>query len=200
MGKNPDPSWEELELIFKGFSENQDEQTIREEIQESMSVPKSKRFICQRKLHFDVARKVLQVAITREIDPVIIEQRKHHFAQLADITKNLLENGVDTIKIACHDLIESEYQIAQKDGALSEIDKEGISNELERNLYNLCLDQGSWDFENLFLPHFSEEYTGLKGKYWEQVLEENPYEIAASLRILARRATFGGICPICKDW
>ncbi|MDP6631890.1 MAG: hypothetical protein QGI51_00095 [Dehalococcoidales bacterium] len=41
MDKNPDPSWEELELIFKGFSENQDEQTIREEIQESMSVPRS---------------------------------------------------------------------------------------------------------------------------------------------------------------
>ncbi|MFC2021317.1 hypothetical protein ACFLU1_06020, partial [Chloroflexota bacterium] len=190
----------ELELIFKGFSENQDEQTIREEIQENMSVPRSKRFIRQRKLHYDVAKKVLQLAIERKVDPIVVEQRKSHYAHLTDIAKNLLQNRVDSIEPANHELIKSEYQIAAEDGALLEIDKEGILFELERNLDNLYSKLSSWDFENSFIAHLAEEYPELKEKEWEDAVEENPYGIIALLRILARRGTFAGVCPICKDW
>ncbi|MFC2005599.1 hypothetical protein ACFLVG_01390 [Chloroflexota bacterium] len=200
MGKNPDPSWEELELIFRGFSENQDGQTILEEIQENMSIPRNKRFIRQRKLHYDVAKKVLHTAIEREVDPIIVEQRKRHYTQIADIAKKLLENEVDTIEPASHELIKSDYQIMGEDATLFEIDKVGIISELERNLFNLCTEHSGWDFENLFLPHFAEDYPELKEKAWEQVIKDNPYDIVASLRVAIRRATFKGVCSICKDW
>lgn len=206
MGRNPDPSWEELELIFKGFAEGLDEESIRENIQETRSVPRSKRFIRQRRLHWDVAKNLLQPEPTIQIDPLILENMGKHYAHLAEIAESILLGRLGDVEVIYdpEDIECSNPIYALIDQQASDV-REGLTKtELATRLresLNLACDQfGDWDVMDCFQPHLKAENSEVEGSGIKVAISEKPLVLIETLRLLCSRRMFKGSCPVCEDW
>ena len=198
MGKNPDPSWEELELIFNGFINGLDESSILEEIQGKMSVTRSRRFLRQRRLHFDVARKVFRVRIEKEINPVQVEAQKRHFQVLANIARDLIPEGLEDLRLRNTETGKQELYVSQKGEPLYGVDVGAMTDEMEKHFKEVCEKYGDFMFFNVFLTHITAELPEITPENWHNALREKPYELIDHLRVLAKRGIFKGKCPICE--
>ena len=57
----------------------------------------------------------------------------------------------------------------------------------------------AWDWDCL-LSHLQAECPEVEAKGFEQAVRETPYEVIDALRLMARRKTLKGTCPVCEEW
>ena len=50
------------------------------------------------------------------------------------------------------------------------------------------------------ISHIEAEYPEIESDNLSTIMRDNPFELIEILGILARRKTFKGTCPVCKDW
>ena len=208
VGKKAEPTIEELEFIHKCFLKLSD-QEILEEMQDTEFPLRSLGFIKRRRREFNAAKKVLQIQLEREIDPIIVKRKDEHFAELASIAKLLLANDLDTIARSSNsskqkEPRQAEYIVTSRSNFDDDykLTKEQISVQLQQNLKFVIHEYTRWFLNICFLPHLEAELPEeieLEG-FWVGVIEEKPYELINSLRVLAARKIFKGTCPVCKDW
>ncbi|MFC1989977.1 hypothetical protein ACFLVW_05400 [Chloroflexota bacterium] len=198
MGNNPDPSWEELELIFNGFINELDESRILEKIKEKISLPRSRNFLRQRRLHFDVARKVFQVRIEKEVNPIAVEGQKRHFQMLANIASDLIPEGFEDLCCRNTEIGELELYVSRKGEPFCSVDESVMTEQMEKHFAEVCEKYGDFMFFNVFLTHLTAEYPEINPENWDDAIREKPYELIDHLRVLAKRGIFKGKCPICE--
>lgn len=206
MGKNPDPSSEDLELIFKGFAEGKDDKAIIEDIEDNLTTPRNSRFVRQRRLHWEDAKKILEAKLKHDIDPLILEQKREHFRKFTDTAQILLSNGINHaariylpedkehkdphyVVLSYHPEIAIEEDLGMR----------GLCERLTANL-GLCYDKhGQTQVNEHFLPHWNAQ-TKVEYQSLEEIIEKAPMEFIENLKVFASRGVYEGKCPVCKDW
>jgi hypothetical protein len=191
MGKHRDPDSEELELIFKGFAEGKDDDAVLDDIEEYLTVPRKKRFIKQRRLHYEVAKRVLGDYLRHKVDPVTAEARTKHFARLNEITRYLLTQRFEGENEEPVEILVMENPSATAEDMIYVFDYN-----LEQAIYEF----GVFTLDNCFWPHIMAEFPELHLEQFETLLKDNSLKVIDTLKVLALRGTFKGTCPICKDW
>ena len=196
MGKQPGPSSEELEFIFRCFLRNLPTREVLEEMEDTEFPHRNPRFINERRRHFDVVRKVLEGEIQTNVAPIITNQRREHFGQLTEIAKMLIvglehiepwEDGKDAIYVGPRELD-------------AVIPIEELSTVLDKNLNAACVRFSEYDVYHCFASHLEEEHTEIKSKGFKEYLAWYPLKSIQMLSLLIRRGTFKGTCPVCQDW
>jgi len=140
-----------------------------------------------------------------QIDPAIVKHREDHFADLANIAKGLLTNGLSNVSLPGWTTNRSshvKYLILNlnSDSGYDEITKEQLESQLNNNMAAILKDK-DWFFRYCFTPHLKSELPEeLKAESFFKIIEEQPYQLIESLRILAERKTFSGTCPVCEGW
>ena len=78
--------------------------------------------------------------------------------------------------------------------------KEQLSDELVNNI-EFIIDDSEWFFFYCFFPHLLSELPDeMKNENWLPIVEEYPFQLIETLRLLAARKTFKGTCPVCEGW
>jgi len=189
MGRHPDPTCEELEFIFERLKTLSDKEVL-EDMQDVTFPLRSPRFIKQRRLHYDVARKVLRAEVEKEIDPIIVERRKEHYDELANAARYI----VHRVSGARGTPESDDFYL---DGIV--VRKWELSGELTNNIGNLGEIEGGLLFDS-FQSHLCAEYPEIQSQGISVFADENPYRLIEMLRILTKRKTFQGTCPVCESW
>lgn len=212
MSRNPKPTAEELKFVYQMILNGYDDSDILAEYarlyddgQLMFPYRTDRRFIRQCRKELDAASAVLQEHLNKQVDPTMVKHREEHFAELADISKFLLANGLESVSCPGWSanrsrqvkyLLPNANAVAQYD----EITKEQLASRLNSNIADITKDK-DWFFRHCFVPHLKSELPEeLSTKLFFKVVEEQPYELIEILRMLAARRTFKGTCPVCKDW
>jgi excisionase family DNA binding protein len=145
---------------------------------------------------------ILQKRTHKEVSPVIAKRMEQHFDHLADITKALLSGNLDNVTVKSTktgDQFDIFEYILWEGGAGQSITRKQLSDMLERNIESLSEQpDGAYDL-TCFISHLAAEYPDVISKGLDSTVEENPYELIDILRLLVKRKTFKGTCPVCKD-
>jgi len=162
-----------------------------------------KRFVRECRKELEVAAEVLKEHVKKQVDPIIIQRRKDHFDHLADIAQGLLSGNLDNVTAKSTKAGDQfdifEYTIWEG-GARQGITRKQLSDMMDRNV-ELYYEQPNDTYDlDYFLHHLIAEYPEVESKGFNNFAKENPYELVDILRLLARRKTFKGTCPVCKDW
>ena len=143
--------------------------------------------------------------VSLQVDSVGVKQRAEHFAELGIIAKSLLTNGLDNVSSPSWTTNRSRqvtYLLPSETAAsgYDEITKEQLTSHLNSNMAAI-LKEKDWFFRHCFIPHLKSELSEeLSTKPFFTVVEEKPYELIETLRVLAARGIFKGTCPVCEDW
>ena len=136
-----------------------------------------------------------------ELEWLLMESMKEHFEHLTDVARTLLANGLDTVepKRSKGDEFEpAEYIVWDGYFEKATVNQDQLSDMLDDNI-PLAASKHGLDFD-CFLSHLEVEYSDIESKGLWKVIRENPYELIETLRVLARRKTFKGTCPVCENW
>ena len=197
MSKNPKPTAEELRYVYRMIAKGYDDNTILndyckefEAVRLKFPLRADKRFIRERRMEFEAAKDVLKEDLKREVyrDP-----KEEHFGRMAAIAKSLLKNGLDAITRLEH----GELSLGDGRGWFN---YEELTEILEENFKSACFEFSPYDVESGFVPHLEAEVPAIKTQGLQKYLDEHPYEMIETLRLLCRRKTFKGKCPICQEW
>ncbi len=133
-------------------------------------------------------------------DPIIIDAKKKHFADMAAIADALLENGLDIVRkhSTGRGIDKYEYSTVISD-SMEFLSHEQLGDRLRVNIGLQWVRMSAEDI-NRFLAHLRADYHELESKDIVTVITDNPYELVEALRVLIRRRTLTGTCPVCKDW
>ena len=194
VGKKAEPTAEELEFIYSLVSKMSD-QAILGEMQDTTFPLRSQGFITRRRREFNAAKKVLQVQLQKEIDPIIVQNKKEHFEHLAEIAILLLDGGLDKIS---NIQIAGQYEILEERYTAKTLTSDQLIAALEENLSHAYQKYVDWQVDGQLFAHIEAEYPDLKN-VWTYI-DEHPFEYIEILRTLAQRKTFKGTCPVCKDY
>jgi len=197
VGKQPGASPEELEFIFECFLRRLSDGEVLEEMQDHPFPLRSVRFIRDRRREFNAARKVLEIQVQKEFDPIIVKRKEEHFEHLADIADKLLARNLDKVIQKTSPPRGDQFDMFEYFWKGIGITREHLSDILGEHV-DAFFDANDVDFE-YFLSHLKAEYPEIESKGLDRVVKENPYELIETLRILARRKTFKGTCPVCED-
>ncbi len=140
--------------------------------------------------------------------------REEHFADLTHMVNWLLLNDLDRIEEGAtitnitdsgesEDSHQAEYIITtgSNSGDFAEQTKEQLAFRLKYNIEFAVGPEEPWFFYDCFVPHLlSELPEEMKNKWVWTIVEEEPYRLIHTLRLLAARKTFKGTCPVCEDW
>ena len=199
MGKQPAPSAEELEFIFQCFLRGLSDGEVLEEMQGEEFLLRNPRFLRDRRRHFEAAKKVLIEQARREVDPVIAQSRKEHFEHLADIARTLIFELERVEENASRgDLSETFRYIYWKGETGFPMTEEELTDMFERNIYAVELQHSGYDL-GCFTSHLRAEHPDFESKDLRSIIAENPLGLMSTLRVLTRRRTFKGTCPVCQD-
>jgi hypothetical protein len=201
MGKQPSPSPEELEFIFKCFRKNLSDKEVIEELQDKTFPPRKIRFIRDRRKEYDAAKKLLQDKVQKPDNTLITARRKEHWDSLADIAKALYEN-IDFIterqsKGDKWDIFQ--YSVYGRSGVGQGVNKEKLVSIIKYPIDMMITSPGASEI-GYFLSHLETEIPEVKSKGIWKAIEENPVEFFDTIKLLADKRTFRGTCAICKDW
>jgi len=196
MGKQPGPSSEELEFIFRCFLRNLPNTEVLREMGDTEFPRRNPRFISERRRHFDAARKLLEGEVQTNVAPIITNQRREHFAQLTEIAMMLIV-GLEHIE-PWEDGKQAIYVGPRELGAVVPMDE--LSTVLDKNLNAAYVRFSEYDVDGCFVPHVEAEYSEIKAMGFIEFLEQEPLELVNILKLLLRRNTYKGTCPICQVW
>ncbi|MDD5094337.1 MAG: hypothetical protein PHV74_08175 [Dehalococcoidia bacterium] len=133
------------------------------------------------------------------MEPLILQSMSSHFDHMSDIASAMLAGNLDKVVEG----IGGAYTISDKDETYRDIPQDELGLALESNLENIFQQCGPWDFWYCFYEHFLAEFSELFAPNESDITiltDKRPYELIEALRVLARRKTFKGTCPVCKDW
>jgi len=204
VGKKAEPTVEELEFIYEHLAKLSDQEVL-EEMQDTEFPRRSLGFIKRRRREFNTAKRVLQLQLEKEVNPIVLKRREEHFADLADIAKSLLANGLDSVSCpgwTTNQSREVKYLLPSETTAsgYDELTKEQLTSHLNSNMDAIPTDR-DWFFRHCFIPHLKSELPKeLTTEPFFKLVEEQPYELIETLRVLAARGIFKGTCPVCEDW
>jgi len=201
VGKKAEPSVGELEFIYSRLGKLSDAEVLAE-MQEDTTFPlRTTGFIKRRRREFDAAKRVLREHIEREADPIVAKNREEHFEFLAKLAGALLGYSVDDVHdLSKYDASSGRHPLGSLTGDVSEMEEPLVNQEIWSNWVLRWEVYDVWDFECLD-SHLKAEYPevvaegGLEG-----ILYGDPYRLADILRIVVRRKTFKGTCPVCESW
>lgn len=94
MGKQPGPSPEELEFISERFTRGLSDREVLDEMQDTEFPVRNPRFIRDRRKAFNAARKVLEITLKQQTDPVLVKAKEEHFAEI----RRLIEEWRDDVQ------------------------------------------------------------------------------------------------------
>jgi hypothetical protein len=57
-----------------------------------------------------------------------------------------------------------------------------------------------YDVDSCFVPHLVAEYPEIKATGFEEFFVQESLKLINILKLLLRRKTYKGTCPICMDW
>jgi len=196
VGKQPAPSPEELEFIFGCFLRGLSDREVLDEMQDTEYPRRNPRFIRERRRHFDAAKKVFHAQPEIQADSNISRRKEEHFQYLAKMVEALLSDDLDTVE-----RIQSQGNYAQFQYSLGGmgITHEQLGSRVGDKIQTLWEHYPAFDVACL-VDHLRAEYQDIDAKGLSAVVRDNPYEFIETLRVLARRQTFKGTCPVCKDW
>jgi transcriptional regulator len=132
----------------------------------------------------------------RMLDPLVIEAKKKHIADVAAIAEALLANSLDTV--TKHTGIGGTDKIIYSTNSAELLSHEQLGDSLRVNWGQ------KWarmtDEEKIrFLIHLKADYPELVSNDFLTIVSENPFEMVKALRILIRRGTLKGECDICEQ-
>jgi len=193
IGKRAEPTVEELEFIYSRIGQMSDK-AILEEMQDTTFPVRSPGFITRRRREFSTAKKILEIELKKELDPIIVERRKQHFDDMVLIIR-LIIKGLDKLS---HTQLNGRYEIYEEGSPNKKLNRDQIIAILEGNLSAAYQKHGDWNIDNNLLSHISAEYPAMQDLFG--FISKNPTEFIDIIRTLVARKTFKGICPVCKDW
>ena len=209
MSRNPKPTTEELKFIYQMILNADDDSDILAEYARLYDAGQlmfpyrvDKRFIRERRRELQAASEILQEYVKKKVDPVITKRMDDHFSDLASIAKALLMNGLDSVSSPGWTTNRSQqvkYVIPNANAAsqYDELTKEQLTSLLNNNIAAITKDK-DWLFRHCFIPHLKSELPGeLRTKLFFEIIEEQPYKLIETLRVLAAKKTFKGTCPAC---
>jgi len=133
---------------------------------------------------------VVQQPIPKEVDLGIGIQRKEHFAELASVAKSLLINGLENVSHpgwSTNRSLLGKYLIPNENAAsgYDEMTKEQLSQQLNQNM-KVILKHKDWFFRYRFVPYVKSKLGAeLKPKRFDEIIEEQPYQLIEVVRRLA---------------
>jgi excisionase family DNA binding protein len=143
---------------------------------------------------------VAEKQIRKEVSLVTAKRIEQHFDHLADIAKGLLSGNLDNVtakSTKTGDIFEYTFW----EGTVGQgIARKQLSEMLERNIESFYEQPNDTYDLDYFLYHLVAEYPEVQSKGFNNFAKKNPYELVEMLRLLVRRKTFKGTCPVCKDW
>ncbi len=131
-----------------------------------------------------------------KVAPIITNQRREHFTQLTEIVRMLVV-GLEHIE-PWEDGKEAIYVGPRELDAVVPMDE--LSTVLEKNLNAAYVHSSEYDVDYCFVPHLETEYPEIKATGFEEFLEQEPLKLINNLKLLLRRKTYKGTCPVCQDW
>jgi hypothetical protein len=184
MSRNPKPTAEELRFVYEMIAKGYDDNAILHEYckeyesgQLKFPFRTDKRFIRERRMEFEAASDMLKRDLKRE---TYRDLKQEHFVRMADIASSLLKKGLDSaVRVG------NFYQIGPE--GMGDIFYEYLPDMLLSNMKSACLQFSDYDVNNF------------KAQEFETYVEEHTDETLETLRVIARRKTCKGVCPICKD-
>lgn len=203
MGKEAGPSTEELEFIFSCFLRGLSEKEVLAEMEDQEFPLRNPRFIRERRRHFDAARKVLQIHLEKELDPIVVKRREAHFSELATLVAAYLGHDYDDLRGISRELSISTQQQPKYADLRSgqELEADGIRETLLANIAARRFDHA---IDPLLIQclelHLKAEFPDIARDGLGAVAEQNPLEVASRLNVLSLRKTFKGKCPVCQGW
>ena len=209
VGKKAEPSGEELEFIYSLLAKLSDSEVL-EDMQATAFPLRSKGFIKRRRKEFNAAKRVRQEQIHKEGDPLIAKRREEHFGHLANIANALLSarDHLWAIRVYPNGEYGSYAYGLEDDEDTWGCSRQQVGIDLRESV-DIALGRtfeswedpecNDWDFDCL-VSHLKAEYGAIETSGFFRVVEENPFGLLDLLRVVARRKTFKGTCPVCKDW
>ena len=104
MSRNPKPTAEELRAVYELILSGYEDADILAEYagsyeNGSLRFPyrTDKRFVRECRKQLETALEVAQEHIKKKVDPIIVRRREEHLADLANIAKSLLVNGLESV-------------------------------------------------------------------------------------------------------
>jgi len=139
-----------------------------------------------------------------QVDPVISKQKANHFEYLAEITSWILANDLDDVgpnllQGQGEPFDEFEYMVGTSSDGYGIADDQELSFRLERNMEFISDKYIKFDLDCLE-SHLKAESSEIASKRFYGTLWEKPYELIEKLRVISRRKTLKGTCPVCEDW
>lgn len=137
---------------------------------------------------------------------------RDHYGQLTAVADGLLANGLRSVLErrsgrSSEDRNESyqvDYILDNRSGVGDPevLTKEQLSDRLELNRRFVVAKHTRWFVYVCFLPHLEAELPDdVKAEgFWVGIIEEKPYELIHTLRVLAAKGIFKGTCPVCEGW
>jgi hypothetical protein len=135
------------------------------------------------------------------------KRREQHFEHLAAIASRLLTCAYNLIDVSKKDILpatnEEKYLIQGRgedgDRWTKAITRQELSSAIRTNLHELG-GYGNWQFNDWLVSHLKAEWPELEYEMFHDLVDDKPYEVIDTLRILAARKIFKGTCPVCKGW
>ncbi len=195
IGKQAEGTPAELEFIYSRL-DRMSVPDILWEIQDTTFPPRSKGFIKRCQTEFNVAKKVLETQLKKEIDPVIVKHKLEHFKSLGESLYCFVEeDSLDNVRIKhCADGT-CDYTLNNGNGAVLS-SKQYIAAVIGKA--ELAIEGISAFDMKCLLTHLIAEYPDMKDL--EEWVANNPYEFMQRVITLLQRGTFIGTCPVCEKW
>jgi len=193
VGKRAEPTAEELEFIYERLPKLSD-QEILEEMQDTEFPQRSIGFIKRRRRGFNAAKRVLQIELEKEIDPIVTKRKEEHFNYLAELVSFLIPEKTTVIET-----VGSEYVIIGANGKQTKLTKDQLASSVKEFLKQAAKQFGHTDVYEYLIPHLEAEIAGTEGKELHTFITENPLKFYETLRLLADKRIFKGKCPFCRE-
>jgi hypothetical protein len=133
----------------------------------------------------------------------VSEKWIEHNERLAIVVDGLLGNELKRVMKWVSPTGQVEYRLYGESGDNLEkrLTEDDLVDKLSENIHLAYRHYEEWFFKSCFLPHLYAEWSDeLKNTGFNIVVEKQSYQLIETLRLLAERKTFNGICPMCKDW
>lgn len=133
----------------------------------------------------------------------ITDNWKEHNAKLLGVATKLLSNNLGRISKWVTSTGQIEYHLFDEDEVhvVERLTEDNLSGKFEENVSLVYQNYTEWFFKTCFLPHLYAEWPiELQKKGFYILSEEQPYILIETLRLLAERRTFKGMCSVCIDW
>lgn len=197
MGKQAGPTPEELEFIFGCFARGLSNSEVLEEMKDTEFPVRNPRFISARRREFNAAKKVLEISLKKEIDPIIVEAKQKHYADLLEVANSLLKNEVISVRKNNWEAKPMNPYIINSEDGMKSIDKKDLGRRLAMNLEDAYIYHGTGKVD-CFISHFQSEFTS--NKTFAKRIQTEPYKVINMCMLLSNRKTFKGLCAICEGW